>query len=569
MISSELWGFEAMDPLGEALSNAVQETLTWARRHEADGRYSDAEYLIRRVDSGSHGIDSFRHTWSHLSEDVLPTMVSIYEKMGDYTAAEVCQERLVKQLLAKIPSISDIEKLILDQFHAVTNLSRLLSNFKKRILDLVPEPGGNPRPYEDVSITYRAALLDVKSLNLSLLLQGLIPLAPREEKCCTSLHVAAKENAINLARRLLEMGADVNSEDERSCTPLHIAAYHAGSEMMILLLENQAKIEAVDDAGCTPLDAAMIGRRPQEIIAYLVNARADIDAQNANLESALRLAISDNLQAVAPLLLEKGANVEASGHGEAPLLTAVKHNRIWAVDLLLAKGANLANLLGENVHGQTVLFIAVVANRESVVRSLLYHGASYEEGENVRIPILHCAIKIANVSIVEMLLKARIGIHTRNLDGDTALHCAISWGQEPHERIFKLLLAHDAVGMQEANSYGNTALHYVVSFGRRNMLVLLLELKRDELPDVYDMRNSRGLTALDMARAMAQFKRISSDEVSILYLLENAFRPVSAIRVVDGVGDQTRKRVLDGFGDQTRKRVLDGVGDQMRKRYRF
>lgn len=531
MISYEIWAdkddelfWEMNEFLDKALRNAEQEMMTWARQHEADGRYRDAEYLIRRANSGSHGKDSLEHTWSHLSEDVLPTMVSIYEKMGDYTAAEVCQEKLVKQLFAKTPGISNFEKQILDQSHAVTDLSRLLSNFKKRILDLAPEFGENPPPYEDVPITYRAAVLDISSLNDSLLVQGLIPLAPREEKFCTSFHVAAKENAINLARQLIEMGADVNSEDWKYRTPLHIAATYAGFEMTDLLLDNKAQVEVVDALGHTPVHAAVLGKRPQDTVPYLINAKAKVNTRTPFGHTALDLAIERDLPAIASLLLEQGANVEMSGLGEAPLFTALHHQRTWAIYLLLDNGANL---LEKNGEGYNVLEVAVRMNRESIVQVLLdriekQRSASYEENEYEGSLTLPDAIEEANVPIVKMLLKARVGIHARDHNGDTALHRAIIRGSELDERIVQLFLEYSADGIGRANGYGDTALHLAVEFGCRKMLVILLRHKPHELPVLCQVRNSGGRTPLDIARALAKGKEDPSVEISVLYLLENA-----------------------------------------------
>ena len=408
--------------LREALSDAVEETMIWARRHEADGRYRDAEYLIRRTNSFFHGENPLKHMWSHLNEDVLPTMVSIYEKMGDYTAAEMCQEKLVRQLFAEIPEQGNEE-----QIQAVATLSRLLSNFQKRILDLVPNFGAISQVSRDLFITYRAAVLDVYSLNEGLLEQGLINFEPRKEHNCMSLHIAAKENAINLARQLIEMGADVNSEDWESKTPLHIAAAYAGSDMIGLLLDNQAKVEVVDVVGYTPLHAAVVGKRPKENVAFLVNAKAEINASGNSGYTALSLAIHFNLQEIASLLLEQGADVEASGHREAALFTAVKHNATWAVDLLLGNGANL---LARNRNGDTVLKVAVRRNRESIVQILLDRGENikpvfYEE-EEYKDTMLHCAIQNANVAIVEMLFKAHVGIYSCDYKNDRPLHQAIS-----------------------------------------------------------------------------------------------------------------------------------------------
>ena len=510
--NEQLWEMDEF--LDEALSNAVQETMVWARGHEADERYRDAEYLIRRANSSFHGREPLKHMWSHLDKDVLPTMVSMYEKMGDYTAAEICQETLVKFLFFA----KSREQVNEEQIQAVVALSTLLSNSHKRFLDLVPncEESG-------LFITYRAAVLDVELLNEVLLEQDLIKSETKENYSCTSLHIAVKENATNLARQLIEIGADVNSANAMSRTPLHISATYAGSEMMKLLLDNQANVEAVDEDHRTPLHAAVRGKRPQETIASLVNAGADINAWNSDEESALSLAIIHNLQAVASLLLEQGANVEASDHDKAPLFTAVHHDRTWAVNLLLDNGAKV---LTSRSWGHTLLYDAVMKNRESIVQILLDHGektrsASYEEDS---LWILNCAIDNANVSIVEMLLKARIGNHTRDRNGDTILHRAIRYGEEPHERIVKLLLKHDAFGMKRVNLYGDTVLHLAVKYSRRKMLVMLLQHKPDELPVLCQMDNGIGETPLDIARAKAKGKEDPSVEISVLYLLEKALQ---------------------------------------------
>ena len=415
--------WEVNESLIEALRNAEQEMMTWARQHEADGRYRDAEFLIRRADLGLYVKGSLEHMWSHLSEDTLPKMISIYENMGDWTAAEMCQETLVRQLFAKTSSISNFKKLDLDRSHAVTTLSRLLSKFHKRILYLSPSFGES-----DLFITYRAAVLDVVLVNEVLLEQGLITAETKENHYCTSLHIAAKENAINLARQLIEMGADVNSEDWKCRTPLHIAATYAGSKMIDLLLDNKAQVEVVDDLDHTPLHAAVLGKRPQDTVAYLINAKAKVDTRTSIGETALDLAIERDLPAIASLLLDRGANLEMSGLAEAPLFTALHHQRTWAIDLFLDNGANL---LEKNGEGYNVLDVAVRMNRESIVQVLLdrierERSASYEENECEGLLILPDAIEKANVSIVKMLLKARVGIHARDHNGDTALHRAIS-----------------------------------------------------------------------------------------------------------------------------------------------
>lgn len=54
---------------------------------------------------------------------------------------------------------------------------------------------------------------------------------------CTPLHLAASAGAAQVAREMLELGADVNALDDLNRTPLHMAARFARAETLAVLLE--------------------------------------------------------------------------------------------------------------------------------------------------------------------------------------------------------------------------------------------------------------------------------------------------------------------------------------------
>ncbi len=92
---------------------------------------------------------------------------------------------------------------------------------------------------------------------------------------------AAHEGNIETVRQALEAGVDVNSANsEEKLTPLHMAAYNGHTDVAKLLLERGAEIDARDHEGKTPLTHACTGPF-KETVKLLVDSGADINAQEA------------------------------------------------------------------------------------------------------------------------------------------------------------------------------------------------------------------------------------------------------------------------------------------------
>jgi ankyrin repeat protein len=73
----------------------------------------------------------------------------------------------------------------------------------------------------------------------------------------TPLHLAVGSGRTEVARLLLDRGADVNARDDTGKeTPLHYAAWDGDAELIGLLLSRKADRAARDGRGRTPLDTA-------------------------------------------------------------------------------------------------------------------------------------------------------------------------------------------------------------------------------------------------------------------------------------------------------------------------
>jgi ankyrin repeat protein len=108
----------------------------------------------------------------------------------------------------------------------------------------------------------------------------------------TPLMLAAITNHLELAKLLIERGADVNKP---GWTPLHYASTRGHREMMRLLLDNEAYIDSEAEDGTTPLMMAAYGA-PALAVKLLLEEGADPTLVNSSNFSALDLALRSDRQ---------------------------------------------------------------------------------------------------------------------------------------------------------------------------------------------------------------------------------------------------------------------------------
>ena len=94
------------------------------------------------------------------------------------------------------------------------------------------------------------------------------------------LHLAAKNGYEDVAKVLIDKGADVNATDNQKQTPLHSAAENGQAEMCELLLNNGAELKVLDIARRSP---EMLARRNEHfhvltVISQFNEATEDDDA---------------------------------------------------------------------------------------------------------------------------------------------------------------------------------------------------------------------------------------------------------------------------------------------------
>lgn len=75
------------------------------------------------------------------------------------------------------------------------------------------------------------------------LLSTLFPFSsPFLQNGYTPLHIAAKQNQLEVAGCLLQHGANANAESLQGVTPLHLASQEGSPDMVALLISKQANV---------------------------------------------------------------------------------------------------------------------------------------------------------------------------------------------------------------------------------------------------------------------------------------------------------------------------------------
>lgn len=118
----------------------------------------------------------------------------------------------------------------------------------------------------------------------------------------TPLHAAAAAYRIDIARALIENGADIAARNRRGAEPLHYADdgvpgsstwnSQAQAEMITLLINAGANPNALDKSGVAPLHRAVRQRCPGAVDSLLRNAAA-VRLKNKSGSTPLHLAVQN------------------------------------------------------------------------------------------------------------------------------------------------------------------------------------------------------------------------------------------------------------------------------------
>jgi len=285
----------------------------------------------------------------------------------------------------------------------------------------------------------------------------------------TPLHLISQVGHIDVARLLIDHGADVAAQSKDGTTPLHRASKGGHVDLAQLLIDHGADASAQDEDGTTPLHGAIF-RGHVDLARLLIEHGADATVQNKHgtlLHGACSFWGGVDLMR---LLIEHGADSTAQNEDGMTPLHEVSFFRgdVNLARLLIEHSADVA---AQSEDGTTPLHRASKGGHVDVARLLIEHSADTAAQSRDGMTPLHRASEEGHVEVARLLIEHGAEAAAQSRDGTTPLHRASFRGDV---NLVRLLIEHGADPAAQSK-HGTTPLHLASKRGHVDVAQLFIE----------------------------------------------------------------------------------------------
>ena len=220
----------------------------------------------------------------------------------------------------------------------------------------------------------------------------------------TPMHLAAASGHLDIAKLLVERGANIELQNDNQETPLDHAAENGFLDITRFLIERGATVFTRNNQGWTPFHkASYCGHL--HIVKFLLESLEygdDVDIRRGNEETPLYLAFSNGKLDVARFLIEHGADIHAKDDkGSNPLHIASQNGRLDAVRMLTNSGIAVDTRNGTQ---KTPLALASSKGKVEVGCFLIEQRADINSRDNEGRAPLHFASEHGHLDMARLLL---------------------------------------------------------------------------------------------------------------------------------------------------------------------
>ncbi|XP_059174817.1 putative ankyrin repeat protein RF_0381 [Physella acuta] len=285
------------------------------------------------------------------------------------------------------------------------------------------------------------------------------------------LAVAAEIGRCDIIDLLLHHGAEVSQD---SCPALESAIEHEQLDCAKLLIKHGAKIDATE-----ALTSTVSGNKIESFVFVIEQFKSDVSSQIRQIGTQLlNIAAEKGYKEMIRLLVQEGANVNASHYYKSPLMSTTDPN---VMELLIELGADVNVIVEKYGNSYSALTFTLDDCERGTKDNLLERvNVFLQNGANVNVedklgntPLMDASQKSDMEKVLRALLQAGANVNQQNKSGESALHFAA--GLESIANA-KVLLEFEA-DINLKNNSGQTPLFNLLSRPCTQMTEFMLENK--------------------------------------------------------------------------------------------
>lgn len=227
-----------------------------------------------------------------------------------------------------------------------------------------------------------------------------------------ALMEAVRTGNIEIAKLLIEHNSDINIKNKDGKNMIMIACEKGNEEMFNILIENNADINEKSSWGASALIYAS-EKGNINIMQYLIDNGIDVNGKaDDNGDTPLLLAVTgENPYESSKLLIENGANVNATNYGGVVPATILAASTPKVVKLLKDNGADLDTKF---LDYYPPIAIAAGAGNLEIVKALVENGADVNYYPNdINYTAIFHAIDQHNYEVAEYLFKNGVDLNIK------------------------------------------------------------------------------------------------------------------------------------------------------------